>query len=116
MKQFLKRNVIILTYILICVFLIVMEQVACIGFNPRSLIRCGYTEGIFIELLLMPAQLIFEYFISANPQIIYYPFLSITVHADFYLKVITFILNTTFFYLTIQSVKAIIKRNEGKKE
>lgn len=114
MKPFVKKNLIVITYFFICSFLIVKAEVDCIGVSARGWgdYFCSEMEYIFLKWLLMPTIFWMDLLDYAE---IYSQFYEITVHAKFYLLVITFSLNTLLIFVIVQMIKRLFFREKAEK-
>lgn len=108
MQLFIKKHSIIIIYFLICSLLIIKAEIDCIGVSDLGRYFCSEIEYAFLKWLLMPAALFGIYF--PNFEAIYNQFYQITIHAEFYVLVITLLVNTTLVFLAIQAVKKIISQ------
>ena len=109
MKLFIKKNSIVIAYFLICSFLIIKAELDCIGARDWGIYFCSVIEYTFLKWLLMPTIFLIDY--SAIYNYLY----EITIHAEFYLLVITFLLNTLLIFFVVQIINNTIARKGAKK-
>ena len=114
MKILLKKNLTVIVYFLICSFLIVKAEIDCLGVNPRGwgTYFCSEMEHIFLKWLLMPTIFWMD---LLNYSAIHNYLYEITVHAKFYLIVITFFLNTLVVFLLVKIIHKTLKKRKCQK-